>query len=634
MFRSTLIFAYFFSLSLHVQSEVIDESAYADAETFEHTAFSIILRDFWRIEHKDSNAYNTSISRLDVLEASSDRSNDTTEVYRMYARLQMEHLFDSEHTEEIHDLFLRFYRTLDRTQIKTIVYPRALEYQLHYYRAVDRIEYLFDLIEVINATSHLLGEKDHNELLSNMYYQTFQFEKAIELYLNRYASITDPLAKASLLNNIGISYGHLDQQEQAVIYFKQSIAGINAILVDTVLIHQKTQEENPNYTRVALEDFKRSIIENLELIYNEPQTKEEKLTSLLNHARVDYLKKKVVNIDLLYDIAYTYTNLDQYEASNAYLDSIDNNYRRPIRHSNLKLKIKKLRLFNNLKLGNIDEALNNLTLDESTGNKSDRILADRRYQQKAFDKEKHIIKSDHFQNKVVVTLLFSAVLLVVSYLAFRIWKKKHLQQRKAEYRQKQMDSIKKKSELLLREADHRIMNSIQLVANMASLEKMKGEKEFDIEAFQLKMMSIAEIHKLMYKGRTEDVSTADYLNEIINLLKTSLSFRGDIVLTFNQGNLLNTDDLKNIGLILIELIINTIKHASVTQVNDIRIDITFTIKSPINWHIEYRDNGVFNYQTFKRESDYNTSVVAILIHSLSAGYQIQDLPHFNIKIYK
>ena len=615
-----------------------DSQFYPDQGVFIKHAYGVLLNDIleemWESKQKDSLLFSKYLNEFNVLAHYTDNNNDTTQLYKRYARLKIELFFTTGVNNKIPEYFRQFYSVFHHAQIKSVINVRAITAVVHYYKSIGKIEYLLELIDMVHVHRHLISEKDRIELLSTLYYETFQFEHAIELYREAYARTTHPLRRVSLLNNIGLAYMYLDQPKKAKEHFQTCLKQIELIRLDTAFVRQQIKEGKANYQPGLLNDFRKNIEENLKEVGDKTWTKEEKLDALLKHSAAFYLKYKRIDIDLYYDIAYTYSNLSAYETSNIYLDTLEDNFRRSVRYSDLELRIKKLRVFNNLKLGNINEALNNLTLEESSEDNPDGILAYRKFQQKKFNQEKEGIESDYQQNKTRVMGLFFIGLLALSYVSYKIWKKKRLQQKKAEYRQQQMVSVKKESELLLKEADHRIMNSIQLVANMASLEKMKGEKDFDIEGFQLKMMSIAEIHKLMYKNRTEHISTVDYLNEIITLLKVSLSFRGIIKLNVNEENHLMADDLKNIGLILIELIINTIKHTSVMQPDAVCIDINLTIKSSVNWNIYYTDNGVFNYKTFTSNSKYKTSMVAILIQALLADYQIKDLPHFNINIYK
>lgn len=594
-----------------------------------------MLHEAWHSQKKDSVTYYKYVSKLNDLDSGSIELNDTLKLYRSYSKFQLNYMFSFDFKPEIQELFRDLYYEVNKSQIKSIVYIRALKSITYYYRSVDRIEYLLELIEIANASSHLLDDKDSFELLSMMYYETFQYEKAIEKYQNRYSTVKgDPLNKISLLNNIGLSYFHLGQLKLAEDYFNKSILDLERLVSDTNLINHKVKLGLRNYMPTAINDFRNTLLENLRNIDDYNVSDKETLTSLLDHARVYYSMYNIVNVDVFYDIAYIYSQQDQYELSNVYLDSIVNNFRRPEKHSNLKLKVNKLRVFNNLKLGKIDEALSDLRLDSKPNYKSKKILAHRKFQQKEFDKEKELIDSNNRQNRLLVISLFSIALLFITYVTYNIWRRKRLQQKKAEYRQQQMISIKEESSLMLKEADHRIMNSIQLAANMASLEKMKGEKDFDVQALQLKMMSIAEIHKLIYKEDIHLLSTEEYIEEIIHLLKSSLSFQGGITFNIVEESKLNVDTLKNIGLVLIELIINTIKHASEINQSEVCIDIDFNIKSAMVWTIDYRDNGRFNYSSFKTNSNYHYSMVSILIQSLTAHYQIQDLPHFNIRIYK
>ncbi|MGB0869976.1 MAG: histidine kinase dimerization/phosphoacceptor domain -containing protein [Flavobacteriales bacterium] len=567
-----------------------------------------------------------------------DPHNDTLVLYQQFLEFNFLVYYTVGNSKEIEQKFKYLCDFIESKKIRSFANIKAIEAIILYYKSTNQHEKLIYITELLTSWKELIPRKrNYYETLSSLYYETLQFEKAINIYRENIhlCESNEILRKVSMLNNTGLAYLKLNQEKRAEKNFRKAFAMIDSLLQDQTLIEKEKSIINKYSTIESIKDFKILIEENLNLSSQLKTSTEEKLENLIEHAKSFKFSMHTSDINTFYKIAYLYSNIKKYEQSNVYLDSIEFNFRRSPFYPDLSNDIKKLRVFNNLKLGHIDLALNDLNLESIVNQKeSSKYLAFSNYQKSNFDKEKEQIDIENNKNKTVGTAIFIIIISLISYYAYRTWTKKQIQQKKAEYRQKLITSIKEESDIKLKEADHRIMNSIQLVAQMASLEKMKGEKEFDVQAFQLKMMSIAEIHNMLQNNDLEDaLSSKEYLTKIIDLLQNGLSFTGEIKMEFINECALDIDDLNNLGLITIELVINTIKH-STTNSDQICIEFIFDIKKRNQWKIKYQDNGNFDYDDFLHKSNYEASIIAILIESLSAKYKIVNKQFFNIEIYK
>lgn len=575
-----------------------------------------------------------NLAKIDSFYLVLDDQNYERVLFHNYILLKYQIKYSTGNNQVISQTFNRLKKHIQKHNLVSFLNKRLIENMIHYYKSVGEHEQLLQLIKTVESWKRLLPPTDSNELLTSLYYDTLQFNKAIRIYKIMYKESNQPLRRSSLLNNIGLAYTQLKNYKEAKVNLEYSLDIMNRFLADSSLVQSKQAKNSKIFNWHSLIDFRNLIIENLEFVSKTKHSKQDILRNLLNHSAAFFELYKVIDIDSYYDIAFMYSNLEQFEKSNIYLDSLDDNMRRSSRYPNLEFKIKQLRVFNNLKLGKIELALNDLSLDTISDGQTSKILALTNYHQDNFDKEKNSIISSNQKMKRIGGGIFLLIVSIISYYTFLIWKKKKRQQKKAEYRQQQISYEKEKAALMLKEADHRIMNSIQLVSNLASLEKMKNESEFDIQAFQLKMMSIAEIHKIMHQeNQAEFLSTENYFNEIINLLKNSLSFPGVISINVTEKQALISDDLKNMGLIVVELIINSIKHSK-SELDLLSIEIDINITGINKWTIHYTDNGSFNYQNFINNSNYNTSMVALLIQSLRAEYHIKNHSCFNIEIIR
>lgn len=141
-------------------------------------------------------------------------------------------------------------------------------------------------------------------------------------------------------------------------------------------------------------------------------------------------------------------------------------------------------------------------------------------------------------------------------------------QRQAE--RKLVESLAEK-DLLIKEIHHRVKNNLQLISSILYI-KMAGMQQSEIRSFledtRQKIRSIALIHeRLLQTGSVNEVDIADYLGKLINDLQLS-NKRQDIVIHFEtkiEPEKINLDTAIYCGLIINELITNSMKHAFVNR---------------------------------------------------------------------
>lgn len=200
--------------------------------------------------------------------------------------------------------------------------------------------------------------------------------------------------------------------------------------------------------------------------------------------------------------------------------------------------------------------------------------------------------------------------------------------RKIRRSNKKLDSLSKENEFLMKEANHRINNNLQLVLILINteLKKATGTEANQIKKVLSNVGSIATLHKHLYKGDDKNkVQISDYLNEIyINLFE--LFKVNDIESTFKIDKILvQTDISMYLGLIVTELCVNSLKYAFTDQANKL---ISLTLKSNNSETIlEYFDNG---------QNSFGKNIQPVLIdklcRQLRAKYEIDSSNGFSIKI--
>ncbi len=137
-------------------------------------------------------------------------------------------------------------------------------------------------------------------------------------------------------------------------------------------------------------------------------------------------------------------------------------------------------------------------------------------------------------------------------------------------RKKNLEQIQnslREKEVLLKEVHHRVKNNLQIISSLLNLQSQYISDKHARELFhdsQNRIRSMALIHEKLYQSR--DMSKIDfgvYINELIGNLFSSYRYRRDnFELIVDMENIfLSIDTAITLGLIINELVSNSLKHA-------------------------------------------------------------------------
>jgi len=120
-------------------------------------------------------------------------------------------------------------------------------------------------------------------------------------------------------------------------------------------------------------------------------------------------------------------------------------------------------------------------------------------------------------------------------------------------------------DVLMKEANHRVQNSLQLVSAFLALQArnaVEGVAKHLNEA-QARLAAVALVHRRLYRDdQVESIDLGRYLEELVADLKTSIGAEWGALIRLDLAPVLvPTDRAVNIGLVLTELVINATKYA-------------------------------------------------------------------------
>jgi len=202
------------------------------------------------------------------------------------------------------------------------------------------------------------------------------------------------------------------------------------------------------------------------------------------------------------------------------------------------------------------------------------------YQKKLIDEKNRLI------NILAVILSIVLILIIVLILTYQKLRKK---------RRELLVTIDEK-ESLLREIHHRVKNNLQVVSSLLNMHVRKvkdSESKKILEDGSERLLAMAIIHKNLYPhSDLKTISLDDYLFTLCNQLfeNYQLNYSNVELETELEKISVDIDKLVPIGLIVNELISNSMKHAFNEESN---AKITVRLSSGLNDNIELEisDNG-------------------------------------------
>lgn len=192
---------------------------------------------------------------------------------------------------------------------------------------------------------------------------------------------------------------------------------------------------------------------------------------------------------------------------------------------------------------------------------------------------------------IVTYAVFFLLIVLIAIVIFII--KSRNARIKVEQKKRETEAIAKQKTVLLKEIHHRVKNNLQLISGLLYLQSVKHktpEVSAMIEESQKHINSIALVHEMLYKDDTLSlVSMKKYLEELGSQLLQVASDK-EVEYKLNVENIsLPVDYATTVGLILNELITNTLKHAFTTPNGTISVVLE---KVNVDQYLfTYSDNG-------------------------------------------
>jgi two-component sensor histidine kinase len=189
-------------------------------------------------------------------------------------------------------------------------------------------------------------------------------------------------------------------------------------------------------------------------------------------------------------------------------------------------------------------------------------------------------------------------------------------------------------EVLLREVNHRVGNSLQIIASLLHLQANSSTQD-DVKAALTNAMgrvaAVAQVHRRLYTSHDlKNVLLNQYLDALLEDLRRSAEGNRMSRLTLNAKPIeIDPDRAVAIGIIVNELVMNAVKYAYPDGAGPIHIDLHAQGEDVV---LSIADDGVgLNVKTDPRSTGMGQRIVAAMAAKLEASVE-RDPAHAGTRI--
>lgn len=191
--------------------------------------------------------------------------------------------------------------------------------------------------------------------------------------------------------------------------------------------------------------------------------------------------------------------------------------------------------------------------------------------------------------------------------------------------EKLKDDLLREKAILLQELQHRVANSLQIIASvlMQSARRVRSEQaRGHIRDARNRVMSIATMQRQLAASRLGDVALRPYFSDLCDSIGASMiSDHDQLSLEVTvDGSVAKAEVSVSLGLIVTELVINALKHAFPRHRKG-RILVDYRSDGPA-WTLAVRDTGVGMPKDRVARPGLGTGIVEALARQLGAAVQV------------
>jgi chemotaxis protein methyltransferase CheR len=195
--------------------------------------------------------------------------------------------------------------------------------------------------------------------------------------------------------------------------------------------------------------------------------------------------------------------------------------------------------------------------------------------------------------------------------------------------EREKDELLRQKEILLEELQHRIANSLQIIASIILMKArvvQSEETRLHLQDAHKRVMSIAAVQKQLHaSGVSGSIEIAPYLSRLCETLAVSMigDSRPISLKMVGEGGVATSRQAESLGLIVTELVMNALKHAFPDEKAEGQITVSYDMAGT-NWRLSVADDGIGKPDGVfaQAKTGLGTGIVKALSHQLDAQVEI------------
>ena len=162
--------------------------------------------------------------------------------------------------------------------------------------------------------------------------------------------------------------------------------------------------------------------------------------------------------------------------------------------------------------------------------------------------------------------------------------------------EREKDELLRQKDTLLQELQHRIANSLTIIASIILMKARTVQSEetrLHLQDAHKRVMSVAAVQKQLHASGVGSIEVAPYLSRLCETLAVSMigDSRPISLKVTGDGGSATSSQAESFGLIVTELVMNALKHAFPNEKVAGQITVAYETAGP-NWKLSVSDNGI------------------------------------------
>lgn len=194
--------------------------------------------------------------------------------------------------------------------------------------------------------------------------------------------------------------------------------------------------------------------------------------------------------------------------------------------------------------------------------------------------------------------------------------------------------LRKYNELLLKEQNHRVKNNLQMISSLLTLQAHgthSNDAQQVLNESQSRINSVSLLHRMLYEGdNLEQVKLKEYCKSLVEEIIYASPRKLTTDLDIDEDLSLSVEKATSLGLIVNELITNSIKHVS----SETHLTVLLSIhKQDRSLNFTYKDNSVsFNPETWENANSFGNQLIILQSEQLRGAFEVTYQNGFQYKL--